>query len=362
MSKYKQFFTHANYLRALISLSLSLTLLSCTDRNNLQVLTGNSMGTSYTIKYYGNRSISIQKLPKAIQGDIQEILVRINASMSTYDPSSELSKLNSSSTNAKTKISEDLYLVLKQAILIGSWSKGYYDITIGPLVDLWGFGPAKHRTSPPDEKTIKKLLTKVGYKNIQLIKERDNFYLRKKNTALRIDLSSIAKGYAVDKVASYLERKGITNYMVEIGGEVKTKGTNVEGEIWRIAIEKPNYDRKRELHSILPLKDLCMATSGNYRNFFKYKDKVFSHTLNPLTGKPVVHSVASVTVLHPSCTMADGLATAMSAMGKDRGLKIAQERNLAVYFIITENFNNFLSFASDKFQSYQKMVSEEARH
>ena len=317
-----------------LSLSLILVLLLSGCANNSSVekypfnFAGPTMGTSFTVKASQlPEGVKVSKLEKIIQKRLDEI----NQSMSTYISDSEISLINSSSNAGATFISPALEKVLLQAQKVSNLSDGAFDITVAPLVDLWGFGTDKMNNQAPAAEEIQQVLKYVGYKNL-VINTRSGT-LSKTLASVAIDLSALAKGYAVDEVAKVLEQQGITDYMVEIGGELYLKGTNLQGENWRIAIEKPNAE-KRELQRILAITDIAMATSGDYRNFFEQDGKRFSHTIDPRTGYPVTHNLVSVTVLSDTSMQADAWATALMVLGPDQGYSIAEQQNLAVLFIV----------------------------
>ncbi len=317
-----------------LSLILILVFLLSGCANNGSVekypfsYSGPTMGTSFSIK--------VSELPdgirvKHIESLIQRRLTKINQLMSTYMKDSELSKLNALQSVESRFISPDLYTVITAAQEISDLSGGAFDVTVGPLVNLWGFGSDKMRTQAPDAEEVRKTLKNIGYDKIVLTTRL--FTLSKTLPKLSIDLSAIAKGYAVDEVANILENQGIRNYMVEIGGELNLKGKNLQGENWRIAIEKPNAD-KRELQKVLSITDVAMATSGDYRNFFEQDGQRFSHTIDPRTGYPITHKLASVTVLSDTTMNADAWATALMVLGPEEGYEIAEKQKLAAFFII----------------------------
>jgi len=251
--------------------------------------------------------------------------------MSTYIDDSELSKINQNQTGEWIAVSKSLYQVLKQADNISSLSHGAFDITVGPLVNLWGFGPKGLSFIAPEEETIKQQLLTTGFKN--LLFDDENNKIKKQLPELYLDLSAIAKGYAVDKVGLLLDSKGIAGYMIEIGGELRLKGLNIKKKPWRIAVEKPTADQ-RMIQKVLPLTDISLATSGDYRNFFEVEGVRFSHTIDPRTGKPITHKLASITILSDTTMKADALATALMVLGAEQGYQLAEKENIAALFII----------------------------
>ena len=286
------------------------------------------MGTSFSVKASQlPEGVKVSRLEKLINRRLDEIDQR----MSTYISDSEVSLLNSSSNTGATFITPEFEKVLLQALEVSALSEGAFDITVEPLVNLWGFGPDKSNNQAPKAEAIQQALKSVGYQ--KLVINTRVVTLRKTLPDVGIDLSALAKGYAVDEVAEVLDQQGITDYMVEIGGELHLKGENLQGENWRIAVEKPNSE-KRELQTVLSLTDIAMATSGDYRNYFEQDGQRFSHTLDPRTGYPITHKLASVTVLSDTTMKADAWATALMVLGPEQGYNIAEQQNLAVLFII----------------------------
>jgi thiamine biosynthesis lipoprotein len=224
-------------------------------------------------------------------------------------------------------------------------SGGAFDITVGPLVNLWGFGPDPMLFVAPDAVLIRQTLTKIGYQ--KLLFDDQNQRVKKIEVSLYLDLSAIAKGYAVDKVGALLEEYGISHYMVEIGGELRLKGHNIKQKPWRIAIEKPSSEQ-RVIQKVLPLSNISLATSGDYRNFFESEGVRFSHTIDPRSGSPIRHDLASVTVLSETTMKADALATALMVLGDEEGGRMAERENIAALFIIKTK-DGFTEKASSSF-------------
>ncbi len=317
---------------------ISCLVLAACDRDLAQdkVLrfTGATMGTHYTVK--------VMDLPagveeQALSADIATILEDVYERMSTYRNDSELSRFNASETTDWVAASPELVFVVDAALRVSRLTGGAFDITVGPLVNLWGFGPTPRPAEAPPEQQIREGLAKVGSQHLHtrlsppaIKKDRGDIY---------IDLSAIAKGYAVDRVAERLDALGIVNYLVEVGGELRGKGHNAQGAPWKIAIERPAPET-RAVFKVISLQDQGAATSGDYRNYFEQDGQRFSHTLDPRTGKPIVHRLASVTVLSSTAMHADAMATALMVLGPEAGFKLAQQEKLAVFFI-TKTANGF---------------------
>ena len=300
------------------------------------------MGTSFTIK--------VPALPGSTTSDelkiqIKTLLDRLNEQMSTYQQDSELSQINKNQSTEWLTVSESLYAVLKEAKSVSEISKGAFDITVGPLVNLWGFGPDDMSFIAPEDKLIVEQLTKIGSKHLYLNDKTQE--ISKGLPELYFDLSAIAKGYAVDQVGLLLEKQGIADYMVEIGGELRLKGNNIDNKPWRIAIEKP-IEGKRIIQKVLPLTNVSLATSGDYRNFFEVDGVRFSHTIDPRSGRPITHKLASITILSDTTIKADALATALMVLGPIEGYKIAEEEKIAALFIIKTD-DGFVEKASSSF-------------
>lgn len=314
-------------------------------------LTGRTMGTQYNVKYYTS-----DKLDDKVktQEQIDEVLKKVNKEMSTYLKDSEISYFNQTDRLGWLKISPDFFKVTTYALQLAHESEGAFDPTIGPLVNLWGFGPGGTKMVPKAEQ-IEEALKRVGYDKINLNQERSE--IKKKVPGVYLDLSALAKGFGVDKVGDFLEENDIKDYMVEIGGEVRTKGKKEDNSLWKIAIEAPHPTSQGESYQrILSLNSLSLATSGNYRNFFMENGKKYSHTMNVKTGKPVAHSLASVSVAdQSSCMKADAIATALMAMGQKKGFEYAQKNNIAAYFVYREDGQEDQKFVTRETEKFKKL-------
>ena len=318
--------------RTLLIIVLLTSLCACKTLNkDLISINGLTMGTSYSIKIVPHE----KKLDKnRIRKNIEKILIDINQTMSTYIDDSELSLFNQSKFTGWQVLSEDLFHVIEHGNQISYISHGAFDMTIAPLVKEWGFGSNIRSRAIPSNSVIQSIKQHTGYKKIKL--DTMNQRISKSDPIITIDLSGIAKGFAVDKIAQYLDELDIKNYLVEIGGELIGKGRNAEQQLWQIGIEQAN-PLERSVQRIVSLENMAMATSGDYRNYFKSDGVHYSHTIDPTTGKPIKHSLAAVTVLHSSAMHADALATAFMVMGIEKSLTLANEINIALYLIIKTN-------------------------
>ncbi|PJG82446.1 FAD:protein FMN transferase [Caviibacterium pharyngocola] len=325
-----------------------LLLTGCDKSPEIVTLTGKTMGTTYTIKYIDQGEVKNKS--DAIHQQIELILKDVNAKMSTYIPTSELSRFNQfTQTDTPVEISADLAKVIAEAIRLNQVTQGALDVTVGPLVNLWGFGPDKRVEKQPSAEQINERRAWVGIEKLKLEQSAGKFFLEKSVPQLYIDLSSIAKGFGVDQAADYLESQNALNYMVEIGGEIRTKGKNIEGKNWQIAIEQPNFDGDRSVAQVIGLHNIAMATSGDYRNYFEENGLRFSHEIDPKTGMPIQHRLASITVLAPSSMTADGLSTGLFVLGEEKALEVAEQQNIPVYLIIKTD-NGFETKTSSAFR------------
>lgn len=329
--------------RGLLSfLCLALILIgACNSPPSKQSLSGSTMGT-----YYSVTLIDFSGDINALKKNIDQVLLDINKSMSTYDVDSELSRLNRSPIKEWLPISKPLYDVINTSLYISKLSKGQYDITVGPLVNLWGFGPGKTLPKVSDDE-VNALIDKVGYKSIKL---SDQPYQLMKKAPIVMDLSSLAKGYGVDAIYQLLISQGLEHFLVDIGGELRAAGLNAQNKPWQIGIEKPSLVPSGAT-TIASLHNKSVATSGDYRNYYEQNGQKFSHVIDPKTGRPITHSVASVTVVHDSAMTADALATAYLVMGADRALKLAERDEIAAYFILYAG-DGFDTQASSAFKHY----------
>ncbi|HCM47588.1 MAG TPA: FAD:protein FMN transferase ApbE [Colwellia sp.] len=329
--------------------ALVLALSACFPSNNTGqeeiLLQGRTMGTTYNIKVVGTKE-QVEALN--LQQKIDALLKQVNQEMSTYIKSSEISIFNQSTSTESIEVSPGFARVLKESIRLGQLSEGKLDVTVGPLVNLWGFGPEQRPDKVPSEELLAATKKRVGLQYLVL----EGNLLAKKIPDLYIDLSTTAKGYGVDVVAELIEKNGITNYLVEIGGELRLKGFKSTGELWAIAVEKPLTNERSVQEVIIP-RDNAVATSGDYRIYFEADGVRFSHIIDPATGKPINHKLVSVTVIHPSSMTADGLSTALMVMGMEEGIAFATENNLAALFI-SKTENGFDEQFTVKFKQYLK--------
>ena len=309
-------------------------------------LSGKTMGTTYNVKFVTDPNIDHVNL----HDEIEQKLININQLMSTYIADSELSIINQTPANTPVPISAETRLVLEEALRLGKLTDGALNVTLGPLVNLWGFGPDKRPEVIPSDTEIAQAMQSVGLEHIVL----DGTHISKRVPGLYIDLSPIAKGYGVDALAQLLEAKGITDYLVEIGGEMRLSGIKSSGQEWRVAIEKP-LSKQRAIQRIVAIGDNAIATSGDYRNYYEEDGIRYSHLIQPQTGYPIQHNLVSVTVIHPSSMTADGLATALSIVGTETAIELAERDNLAV-LLISKQGDEFIEYQSPAFATIVKVI------
>ena len=323
----------------------ALLLAGCSKSPEVISLAGSTMGTTYHIKVVAN-----ERMPDAqlLQARIDLLLDKVNNEMSTYRPNSELSQFNALEPGQPIQVSDDTIKVIQEGIRLNKTTDGALDITLGPLVNLWGFGPDKRPTKIPTQATIDATMARTGIDGIEI----DGNQLLKSKPSLYVDLSSIAKGFGVDKVAEMLEDYQPQGYLVEIGGEVRAKGTKPGNLPWRIAVEKPT-EQDREVQQVIEPGNIAMATSGDYRIYYEEDGERFTHIIDPRTGYPVKHRLASVTVLNKQCMTADGYATAMMVLGTEKSLALAEKEHLAV-MLIEKQDDGFKVYYSSAFKPFLK--------
>ncbi|KIG13232.1 Thiamin biosynthesis lipoprotein ApbE [Enhygromyxa salina] len=302
-------------------------------RADKAVLSGPTMGTRFNVVIAGD-SLRLDAL-EPLQAQIDAELVAVNAEMSTYLADSELSRFNATDASEPIHASAHLLEVVGLAKQVNHQSGGAFDVTVGPLVDAWGFGPDPGTRTELNDAQIATLRERVGDAKLEL--DANAKTLRKTVDGLHVDLSAIAKGHGCDRVAARVDAAGYANYMIEVGGEVRVRGSNPEGDPWRVGIERPTADAagSRAVQAILRIRDAAVATSGDYRNYWERDGVRYSHTIDPRTGRPIAHRLASVTVVHPeSAALADAWATALNVLGPEQGLALAEQLGLAAYFLV----------------------------
>ncbi len=325
--------------RQLILVVALLALASACDRSpSLVRLAGGSMGTSWSVQLVARDDLDTAAL-------VQATLDEVENSMSTWIDDSEISRFNRAAAGDWFPVSAAFCEVVELALEVSSATNGALDVTVGPLVDAWGFGAGSGEPAVPDPALLDELRATTGYDKLEA--DCSQPALRKSLDALQIDLSAVAKGYGVDRVADALDRAGFTNYLVEVGGEMRIRGTKPGDQPWRVGVEAPDRDARR-IFDALTIANTGLASSGDYRNYFEAEGRYFSHTLDPRSGAPVDHGTAAVTVLLPRSARADAWATALLVMGRDDGLALAERENIAALFL-TRTENGTESTVSSRF-------------
>lgn len=340
--------TRRDVLRQAQRLALAtpfLSLIACDGGGRKQAeLAGATMGTTYSVK--------IPRMPASVdrvilEKDIAAILETVNAQMSTYRPDSELSRFNNGAAISRAEVSPDTLAVVDEALRVSRLSGGAFDPTIGPLVELWGFGPGGRPQAVPSRPRIEATLPATGYHHVRTAASPPA--LGKNRGDVRVDLSGIAKGFGVDKIAEHLERIGVDYYLVDIGGELRGRGYNARGSVWRVGIEKPAIMGTPQ--RVVRIGGQGLATSGDYRIFFERHGQRYSHILDARSGRPVDHGLASVTVVAPTAMEADALSTALMVLGPEAGLELARREGISAFFIARKG-DGFVETASPEFAKY----------
>ncbi|OEY72108.1 FAD:protein FMN transferase [Salegentibacter salarius] len=328
-----------------ITVLFFLVLLSISCKNDgpqANTYTGNALGTTYQVKYFSSEDFNTEKA-------LDSIFKVINTSMSTYQDDSDISQINSGAEDVKVDV--HFQHVFKYSEQVFKESNGYFDPTVGSLVNAYGFGPGK-ALNEPGEAVLDSIRQLVGFEKVKLTAGNT---IQKENPNIYLDFNAIAKGYTIDVIAEYLDKQNVENYLIELGGELVAKGQNIERESpWMVAIDNPQQtDAERTLQTVLALKNRAMATSGNYRKF--RLDSVtgnrYVHTINPLNGKAEKSNLLSASVLAENCTLADGYATAFMALGYEKSLEMLEELdNVDVYLIYVDEAESIRVFTSNGFE------------
>ena len=321
----------------------------------LIALRGNTMGTTYSVKVVRGDAATTALDGTRLKTDIDQRLAAFNQEVSTYIETSRIARFNTARETDWIPVGPHFAAILDSALQVSRRSMGAFDVTVGPLVNLWGFGP-EEQVALPDETALTAARQRVGYQNVMV--HHGPPAVRKTRPDVVLDFSAIAKGYGVDLIAAYLDSLGATDYMVEIGGEVVARGANAEGVAWRIGISTP--DHAMNIQKVIALNDRAVATSGDYMNYFEKDGVRYSHTIDPRTGRPVTHKLASVTVAHESCAMADAYATAIDVLGPLDGYRMAMNLQLPIYMIIRDG-DAFVEKMTPEFEALFASQPQEGR-
>lgn len=327
-------------------LLMPLAFAACRSSKQVIDLNGQTMGTTYNIVAV-DHSNTLQK--SEVETAVSTALSRVNASMSNWDNTSEISRINAEKIGTVSSLSPELAQVMDAASQVNLASGGRFDTTIGPLIELWGFGAPGAQTMPSDE-AIADAQAKSGHGNTLSLGSRT---VQKTQSDTQIYLAAIGKGYGADHVGRALEALGISDYLVEIGGDLYAAGHNPDGLPWQIGIEAPNA-HDRGVLGVVGVSGMGLASSGDYRNYFEVDGQRYSHLIDPITGRPVDHKTASATVLAENAMLADAWSTAMLILGRERGLEVAAQHGIAVQFADRDDSVaslQFKTYASDAFKA-----------
>lgn len=301
------------------------TLSGCGNDDSLETLGGPTMGSTWSIKYVRHAGLPA---PAAVQVEVEKILADIDRQMSTYRSDSDIERFNQLPANHCQTMPAPILELVRVGEQLSGQSEGSYDLTVEPLLNLWGFGPQAREEKVPTAEALAEVRRRVGYTHLRI--DGDQLC---KDAAVEVDFNSVAAGYAVDLIAARLEALGIHNYLAEATGELKAAGKKPDGSAWRIALEAPRDDRQ-VAERIVNVDGYGLSTSGDYRNYFEQGGRRYSHTFDARTGAPVSHALASVTVIHPSALMADGLSTLLLILGPERGWVYAEKHDIGAFFVI----------------------------
>jgi thiamine biosynthesis lipoprotein len=315
-------------------------LSACGNGDSMESFGGPTMGSTYSIKYVRRAG-----LPAAadVRAEVEKILAEVDRQMSTYRSDSDIERFNDLPANRCQKMPASILKLIRVGEQLSEQSEGAYDLTVEPLLNLWGFGPQGREEKVPADQALAQVRQRVGYQHLRI--EGDQLC---KDAAVEVDFNSIAAGYAVDTIAARLEALGIHDYLAEATGELKAAGKKLDGSPWRIALEEPRDDQQ-VAERIVAVDGFGLSTSGDYRNYFEQGGRRYSHTFDARTGAPVSHALASVTVIHPSALMADGLSTLLLILGPERGWDYAEKHDIGAFFVIRAD-TGFVTRTSQAFE------------
>ncbi|ROL80077.1 thiamine biosynthesis protein ApbE [Pseudomonas chlororaphis] len=302
-----------------------MALAGCGRGDSLESFGGPTMGSTYSIKYVRRAGLAA---PSEVQAQVERILVQIDRQMSTYRNDSDIERFNDLPANSCQAMPAAVLRLIEVGQQLSRDSQGAFDLTVEPLLNLWGFGPQGRGEAVPSDTALAQVRQRVGYTHLRI--EGDQLC---KDAAVEVDFNSIAAGHAVDRIAARLAEMGIDSYLVEATGELKAVGRKPDGSAWRIALEEPRDDRQLA-ERVIAVDGYGVSTSGDYRNYFQRDGQRYSHAFDARTGRPVEHGLASVTVIHPAAVMADGLSTLLLILGPERGWDYAEKHDIAAFFVI----------------------------
>jgi thiamine biosynthesis lipoprotein len=321
---------------------------ACGNGDSLESIDGPTMGSTYSIKYVRHADLPA---PADVQVEVEKILAEVDQQMSTYRSDSDIERFNALPTNRCQKMPAPILELVSVGEQLSVQSEGSFDLTVEPLLNLWGFGPQAREEKVPTAQALAEVRQRVGHGHLRI--DGDQLC---KDAAVEVDFNSIAAGYAVDRIAARLEALGIRNYLAEATGELKAAGRKLDGSPWRIALEEPRDDQQ-VAERIIAVDGYGLSTSGDYRNYFVQGGQRFSHTFDARTGAPVAHTLASVTVIHPSALMADGLSTLLLILGPERGWDYVEKHDIGAFFVIRAD-TGFVTRSSPAFERLSAGKSE----
>ena len=317
-----------------------------TPASTATVLDGKTMGTFWPVSVIGVDEAKAQ----ALRAKVQAQLDADDRLLSTWKNDSALMRFNHAADTRPWPVSEAMADIVTLSLRIGAKTHGAMDITVGPLVNLWGFGPDKQPVATPDAQAIAAAKARTGLQHLQVINQSGRQFLQKDIPDLFVDLSTVGEGYAADHLARLMEQEGISRYLVSVGGALVSRGMNGEGKPWRVAIQKPT-DRENAVQAIVDINGHGISTSGSYRNYYELDGKRISHVIDPQTGQPITHKLVSVTVIAPTALEADGWDTGLMVLGPEKAQQVVREEGLAVYMIVKEG-EGFKTWMSPQFRTF----------
>jgi thiamine biosynthesis lipoprotein len=327
---------------------LAGVLAGCGNGDRLERFDGPTMGSHYSIQYVRNASTPG---PKAVQAEVENILAEVDRQFSTYRSDSDTERFNALPAGRCQVMPGPILELVRVGERLSSQSEGAFDLTVEPLLNLWGFGPQAREEKVPTTEALAEVRQRVGHTHLRI--DGDQLC---KDVAVELDFNSIAAGYAVDTIAAKLEGMGIHSYLAEVTGELKAAGKKLDGSPWRIALEEPRDDQQ-VAQRVIAIDGYGVSTSGDYRNYFEQGGRRYSHTFDARTGAPVLHTLASVTVIHPSALMADGLSTLLLILGPERGWDYAQTHDIGAFFVIRAD----TGFVTRTNQAFERLAGEKTK-
>jgi thiamine biosynthesis lipoprotein len=304
---------------------LATVLAGCGSGDSMESFGGPTMGSSYSIKYVRHPGLAD---PVQVRSEVEGILAEVDRQMSTYRNDSDIERFNALPADSCQIMPASVLELVKVGEQLSQQSEGSYDLTVEPLMNLWGFGPQGREEKVPSNAALAEVMQRVGYRHLRIVGDQ-----LCKDAAVEVDFDSIAAGYAVDTIAARLEAMGIHDYLAEATGELKASGKKLDGSPWRIALEEPRDDQQ-VAERVISVDGYGVSTSGDYRNYFLQDGRRYSHTFDARSGAPVLHNLASVTVIHPSALMADGLSTLLLILGPERAWDYAEKHDIGAFFVI----------------------------